>query len=108
MNRESPDQMRPKSVAVPEAATNDIFVDEARDTYRSARRAHWNAITAGGDRWTDLGGYYHRRLTEVYQFLVPPGQSVIELGCWRGDLLAALKPEYGRRRRFLIRGAQNR
>src|SRR4029453_5374344 len=41
------------------------------------------------------GGYYHRRLTQVYQSLVAPGQSVLELGCARGDLLAALKPALG-------------
>ena len=34
-------------------------------------------------------------MTQVYQSLVAPGQSVIELGCARGDLLAALKPSLG-------------
>jgi ubiquinone/menaquinone biosynthesis C-methylase UbiE len=29
------------------------------------------------------------------QFLIPPGKRVLELGCGRGDLLAALKPSYG-------------
>jgi SAM-dependent methyltransferase len=29
------------------------------------------------------------------RFLVPPGKRVLELGCGRGDLLAALKPSYG-------------
>ena len=28
-------------------------------------------------------------------FLIPPGKRVLELGCGRGDLLAALKPSYG-------------
>lgn len=87
--------MRPNSVAAAEAATNDIFVDEARGAYRTSRIAHWNSIAAAGERRSDLGGYYHRRLTEVYQFLVSPGQSVIELGCGRADLLAALKPKSG-------------
>jgi len=87
--------MRPNRVEAPEAATNDVFVDEARAAYRTSRIAHWNSIAPGADRRTYLGGYYHRRLTEVYQFLVFPGQSVIELGCWRGDLLAAMQPESG-------------
>jgi ubiquinone/menaquinone biosynthesis C-methylase UbiE len=29
------------------------------------------------------------------QFLIPPGKRVLELGCGRGDLLAAPKPSYG-------------
>jgi SAM-dependent methyltransferase len=29
------------------------------------------------------------------QFLIPPGKRVLELGCGRGNLLAALKPSYG-------------
>jgi len=39
--------------------------------------------------------YYRNRLAEIYRFLVPPGARVLELGCARGDLLAALKPSYG-------------
>jgi 2-polyprenyl-3-methyl-5-hydroxy-6-metoxy-1,4-benzoquinol methylase len=73
----------------------DTEIDPARDAFRKARRAHWDSIARRGDLPTDLGGYYHRRLTEVYQFLVPPGRSVIELGCACGDLLAALQPARG-------------
>jgi SAM-dependent methyltransferase len=32
---------------------------------------------------------------QLYQFLVAPGQRVIEIGCARGDLLAALRPAFG-------------
>ena len=39
--------------------------------------------------------YYRNRLAEIYRFLVPPGARMLELGCARGDLLAALKPSYG-------------
>ncbi len=95
MNRKSRNLVGPSGVADPDVPTNNIFVDEAKATYRRSRVAHWNLIAGGTDRRTDLSGYYHRRLTEVYRFLVSPGQSVIELGCGRGDLLAALKPESG-------------
>ena len=63
--------------------------------YRVARTAYWDAVARQLDHWTGWGGAYHRRLTEVYRFLVPPRQRVLEVGCGRGDLLAALRPSVG-------------
>ena len=70
------------------------FVDDAREAYMAARRAHWNGVARGRDGGR-TGGAYHRRLERVYQFLVAPGQKVLELGCAGGDLLAAVKPSEG-------------
>lgn len=62
--------------------------------YTDTRRKHWDMVAEGfGDR--GLGGFYHERLTEIYRFLVAPGQRVIEIGCSEGDLLAALHPDHG-------------
>ncbi len=58
--------------------------------YRDQRIAHWNSYTRRSS-----SNYYHRRLTEIYQFLIPPGQRVLELGCGEGDLIASLKPSTG-------------
>lgn len=69
--------------------------DAARDTYQHARIAHWDAVARQLDTWTGWGGSYHRRLTEVYRSLVPPGMRVLEVGCGLGDLLAALQPSVG-------------
>jgi SAM-dependent methyltransferase len=63
--------------------------------YRQARRAHNNQAARSLDGWKGLGGYYHRRMQEVYSFLVSPQQRVLELGCGQGDLLASLKPSLG-------------
>jgi SAM-dependent methyltransferase len=68
---------------------------EAQRVFQATRRAHWEARARASDAPFWLGAYYHRRLIEIYQFLVPPGQSVVELGCGRGDLLAALNPATG-------------
>lgn len=64
-----------------------------RDKYREARRAHWDQCATRKLRASGRG--YHRRLEEVYGFLVPTGARVLELGCGRGDLLAALSPAHG-------------
>jgi SAM-dependent methyltransferase len=70
-------------------------IDAAQKKYQQARSCHWNEVARKLETWTGWGGYYHQRLTQVYQSLVPPGRSVLEIGCARGDLLAALKPALG-------------
>src|SRR5882672_1604505 len=47
------------------------------------------------DRWREFNVAYHEDDTKFMRFLIPPGKRVLELGCGRGDLLAALKPSYG-------------
>ncbi len=64
-------------------------------TYQSHRRLHWDATAHRMDAWRGWGGYYHRRLEQVFTHLVPPGRRVLELGCGLGDLLSALKPSLG-------------
>jgi SAM-dependent methyltransferase len=54
-------------------------------------RRIWNEA-AGVKGW---GNYYHRRLIEIYQFLVCPGKRVLEIGCGEGDLLSSVAPAYG-------------
>ena len=74
--------------------TNPPF-DEAGIEYQHARITHWNAIAQKRDHWRGMGHWYHRRLTEIYKFLVNPNQRILEIGCGNGDLLAQLQPSRG-------------
>ncbi len=69
--------------------------DVAHSEYQESRVTHWDEVAREMDNWTGWGGYYHQRLEAVFHFLVAPGQRVLEIGCGRGDLLAALKPSVG-------------
>lgn len=46
------------------------------------------------DHWNGWGGYYQRRILEVYRYNIPAGSEVLEIGCGSGSLLAGLKPGY--------------
>ncbi len=74
---------------------NTPLFDSAGIAYQNARIAHWDAIARKRDHWRGMGGWYHKRLAEVYRFHIPPNSRVLELGCADGKLLAALNPSRG-------------
>ncbi len=63
--------------------------------YQAARRAHWDALASEESLPKGWGRYYHQRLRQIYQNIIPSGRQVLELGCAEGDLLAAVKPAKG-------------
>jgi len=47
------------------------------------------------DRWKRKNLYYYESIERIMRFRIPPGSSVLEIGCGTGDLLAALEPSRG-------------
>jgi ubiquinone/menaquinone biosynthesis C-methylase UbiE len=47
------------------------------------------------DRWRQKNRYYYEEVERIVRFHVPPGSSVLEIGCGTGDLLAALATSKG-------------
>lgn len=69
--------------------------DIAGCRYQQQRISHWDSVAKKLDNWSSAGVFYQKQLAHHYKLLVPPGLRVIEIGCRRGDLLAALKPSVG-------------
>jgi len=71
------------------------FRISTRSEYNANRQSHWDDFAKASPTFTFFSREYHRRLKELYQLLIPPGLSVLEIGCGRGDLLAAVAPRSG-------------
>lgn len=63
--------------------------------YQNERTDHWDSISRRLDHWKTWGGAYHKRLEQVYTHIIPPGLTILELGCGDGSLLATLNPSFG-------------
>jgi SAM-dependent methyltransferase len=66
-----------------------------QDAYTATRQAHWDELADASPEGSFFGRRYRKQLQAIYSFLIPPGQRVLEIGCGRGDLLAAVKPAQG-------------
>jgi len=75
--------------------TEKTYVDPAEKKHQATRQSHWDAIACKRDSWRGMGGWYHRRIEQVYRFLISPGQHMLEVGSGTGDLLAAVQPAHG-------------
>ena len=71
------------------------YHDPAEQNHREARQSHWDAIARKRDSWRGMGVWYHRRIEQIYRFLISPGQRVLEIGSGTGDLLATVQPASG-------------
>lgn len=69
--------------------------DDAGSLYQSHRMEHWNVIARKRDNWQSMDKWYKLRLEQIYKLIIMPNRKILEIGCGKGDLLAALHPSYG-------------
>ncbi len=69
--------------------------DEIYKEFTSARQALWDRIAIQSEKKKDWSSYYHRRLQKIFQYIIPAGSTVLEIGSGTGDLLATVKPSHG-------------
>jgi len=84
--------------AAPEARPLAELAQEfaaAEQEAKARRVAALDALAEGRDRWRARSRYYHESVEQLIRFVVPEGQSVLDIGCATGDLLAACKPRRG-------------
>jgi ubiquinone/menaquinone biosynthesis C-methylase UbiE len=62
-----------------------------RNTLRNFQQAHYKSIQKSARRHR----YFHRRMAHLLSRYVLPGQSVLDIGCGNGQMLAALAPSRG-------------
>lgn len=58
-------------------------------------RKHFEEIAGDYDRWKEKAAYYYELLAGICREFVPPGRSVLEVGCGTGTLLSRLAPGRG-------------
>jgi SAM-dependent methyltransferase len=59
------------------------------------KQKYFDAIALKLDWWAQRNRYYYRDLDRLYQFLIPAGSKVLEIGCGTGNLLAKIQPDVG-------------
>jgi SAM-dependent methyltransferase len=76
-----------------------MMIDELERTHlnreESAPRKHWDWVAEHDAEARRRQAGFHQQLIEAHRRWIPEGSSVVEWGCGRGDILAALKPWRG-------------
>jgi ubiquinone/menaquinone biosynthesis C-methylase UbiE len=63
--------------------------------HKQAVREHFDRLAPDIMRWRRKAWYYHEELQRFCRSVIPPGASVLEVGCGAGDLLASVEPKRG-------------
>lgn len=71
--------------------TSNIKIGERMNTHvQKIKMLHKNFTF-----WLKKNWYYHMLMARFYKFMVPPGNTVLQISCKTGNILNAVKPSYG-------------
>lgn len=76
------------------ATPESTFAEREAQAHRQ-RVAAFDQYIGERERFASHSAAYHEAITRLCRFVIPEGQSVLEIGCATGDLLAAVKPSRG-------------
>jgi SAM-dependent methyltransferase len=62
---------------------------------KSYIQEHFERVAAVWDYWRSRNRFYHARMRDLILGMIPPAESVLDIGSGTGDLLAALQPRRG-------------
>jgi len=65
------------------------------DEYLKSWESFFDRYASHVDYWHSRNAGYHRAISALARFYIPPGVRVLEIGSGNGDLLAALNPAHG-------------
>lgn len=57
--------------------------------------SYFNSSASTRDKWKRKNWYYHKNIKDLILFLIPQGESVLEIGCGTGDLLHETRASRG-------------
>lgn len=102
-----------QSIGIPQASDGDVssevlsgaisspdpsgltFLGMRQRARAEALAAYFDPMADNWEVYRERNAYYHQTLRALFRTYVPPGLSVLELGCSTGDLLAAVQPGRG-------------